>query len=215
MPDQSLDQRVGAVRRFNRAYTRRIGVLRDGFRNPLVAVARGRSRAATRQEPTAGEIAAELGFDHGYLSRILRGFHERGLITKNLPQRSAPKPVVAHSERPDRFRAARPAFTGRRRRHARAAIDHRPAAVAVLELAPQRHDGAWPDAAAVGARREGGQRVSGPPGTDVSGPFSGSRSARPRSRTDRSGRSRAGGSGSPWTRRIATSFPRRRRSAPP
>jgi len=29
MPDQSLDQRVGAVRRFNRAYTRRIGVLRD------------------------------------------------------------------------------------------------------------------------------------------------------------------------------------------
>ena len=27
-------------------------------------------------------LAAELGLDHGYLSRILRGFNERGLITK-------------------------------------------------------------------------------------------------------------------------------------
>ena len=84
MPDQSLDQRVGAVRRFNRAYTRRIGVLRDDFLKTPYSLAEARVlyELATRQKPTAGEIAAELGLDHGYLSRILRGFHERGLITK-------------------------------------------------------------------------------------------------------------------------------------
>ena len=84
MPDQSLDQRVGAVRRFNRAYTRRIGVLRDDFLKTSYSLAEARVlyELATRQKPTAGEIAAELGLDHGYLSRILRSFHERGLITK-------------------------------------------------------------------------------------------------------------------------------------
>ena len=84
MPDHTLDQRVGAVRRFNRAYTRRIGVLRDDFLKTSYSLAEARVlyELATREKPTAGEIAAELGLDHGYLSRILRGFHERGLIIK-------------------------------------------------------------------------------------------------------------------------------------
>ena len=42
MPDQSLDQRVGAVRRFNRAYTRRIGVLRDDFLKTSYSLAEAR-----------------------------------------------------------------------------------------------------------------------------------------------------------------------------
>jgi DNA-binding MarR family transcriptional regulator/GNAT superfamily N-acetyltransferase len=72
------------VRRFNRAYTRRIGVLRDDFlKSPYsLAEARVLYELANRKNPTAGEIGAELGLDHGYLSRILRGFHERGLIIK-------------------------------------------------------------------------------------------------------------------------------------
>jgi DNA-binding MarR family transcriptional regulator/N-acetylglutamate synthase-like GNAT family acetyltransferase len=37
---------------------------------------------AHRERPTATELAADLGLDHGYLSRILRGFNERGFITK-------------------------------------------------------------------------------------------------------------------------------------
>jgi DNA-binding MarR family transcriptional regulator/GNAT superfamily N-acetyltransferase len=84
MSDHSLDQRVGAVRRFNRAYTRRIGVLRDDFLKSSYSLAEARVlyELAHRQKPTAGEIAAELGLDHGYLSRILRGFNERGLIIK-------------------------------------------------------------------------------------------------------------------------------------
>jgi DNA-binding MarR family transcriptional regulator/GNAT superfamily N-acetyltransferase len=84
MSGRSLDHHVGAVRRFNRSYTRRIGVLRDDFlKSPYsLAEARVLYELAHRQKPTAGEIAAELGLDHGYLSRILRGFNERGLIIK-------------------------------------------------------------------------------------------------------------------------------------
>lgn len=85
MSDQSLEQRVGAVRRFNRVYTRRIGVLQENFLNSSFSLAEGRVlyELAHRQRPTATEIAADLGLDQGYLSRILRGFSERGLILKS------------------------------------------------------------------------------------------------------------------------------------
>ena len=79
-----FEQRVGAVRRFNRLYTRRIGVLQDGFLQSPYSLAEARVlyELAQRERPTATELAAELGLDHGYLSRILRGFNERGFITK-------------------------------------------------------------------------------------------------------------------------------------
>ena len=37
---------------------------------------------ARRDKATATEVAAALGLDHGYLSRILRRFSERGLVVK-------------------------------------------------------------------------------------------------------------------------------------
>jgi DNA-binding MarR family transcriptional regulator/N-acetylglutamate synthase-like GNAT family acetyltransferase len=79
-----LDQRVGAIRRFNRIYTQRIGVLQDGFlRTPFsLAEARVLYELSRREKVTATEIATELGLDHGYLSRILRAFGERGLVVK-------------------------------------------------------------------------------------------------------------------------------------
>jgi DNA-binding MarR family transcriptional regulator/GNAT superfamily N-acetyltransferase len=84
MSDHSLEQRVGAVRRFNRLYTRRIGVLRDDFLNTSYSLAEARVlyELAHRKRSTATELAAELDLDHGYLSRILRGFGERGFVTK-------------------------------------------------------------------------------------------------------------------------------------
>jgi DNA-binding MarR family transcriptional regulator/GNAT superfamily N-acetyltransferase len=83
-PVTDLDQRVAAVRQFNRLYTRRIGVLQDGFLDTAYSLAEARVlyELARRQHVTATEIAAELGLDHGYLSRILRGFGERGLVAK-------------------------------------------------------------------------------------------------------------------------------------
>jgi DNA-binding MarR family transcriptional regulator/GNAT superfamily N-acetyltransferase len=84
MLDQSLEQRVGAVRRFNRLYTRRIGVLRDNFLDSSYSLAEARVlyELARRERLTATEVAADLGLDHGYLSRILRSFGERGLVAK-------------------------------------------------------------------------------------------------------------------------------------
>jgi DNA-binding MarR family transcriptional regulator/GNAT superfamily N-acetyltransferase len=79
-----FEQRIGAVRRFNRLYTRRIGVLQDGFLKTPYSLAEARVlyELARRDKATATEIAAELGLDHGYLSRILRSFGERGLVVK-------------------------------------------------------------------------------------------------------------------------------------
>jgi DNA-binding MarR family transcriptional regulator/GNAT superfamily N-acetyltransferase len=79
-----LEQRVGAVRRFNRLYTKRIGVLQDGFLQTPFSLAEARVlyELSRREKVTATEIAAELGLDHGYLSRILRGFSERALVVK-------------------------------------------------------------------------------------------------------------------------------------
>src|SRR5262245_54788028 len=83
-PASGFEQRIGAVRRFNRLYTRRIGVLQDGFLQSPYSLAEARVlyELAHRERPTATELAADLGLDHGYLSRILRGFNERGFITK-------------------------------------------------------------------------------------------------------------------------------------
>jgi DNA-binding MarR family transcriptional regulator/N-acetylglutamate synthase-like GNAT family acetyltransferase len=83
-PAPDLAGRVTAVRRFNRLYTRRIGLLRDNvLLNPYsLTQARVLYELAQRDKPTASELVAELGLDHGYLSRILRDFGERGLVTK-------------------------------------------------------------------------------------------------------------------------------------
>src|SRR3979411_926571 len=84
MSDHSLDQRVGAVRRFNRAYTRRIGVLRDDFLKSSYSLAEARVlyEPAPRKKPPAWQFAPEPALEHVHLSRILRGFNERGLIIK-------------------------------------------------------------------------------------------------------------------------------------
>lgn len=78
----SPNPRIEAIRRFNRFYTRRIGVLQEGLLATPFSLTESRLlwEFAHRERLTATELARDLGLDPGYLSRLLRGFKEQGLI---------------------------------------------------------------------------------------------------------------------------------------
>jgi DNA-binding MarR family transcriptional regulator/predicted N-acetyltransferase YhbS len=75
-------ERIAALRQFNRFYTRRIGVLHEGLLDTRFSLAESRLlwELAHTEQTTATELATTLELDAGYLSRLLRGFKERGLV---------------------------------------------------------------------------------------------------------------------------------------
>ena len=84
MQRDDLATRIEAVRRFNRFFTRRIGVLRGGLLHTPYSLTEARIlfEISRRDGLTASDLSRELGLDPGYLSRILARLGRRGLIDK-------------------------------------------------------------------------------------------------------------------------------------
>ena len=99
---QTLVRRnVDAVRRFNRFYTRQIGVLREGLLQSPYSLAELRVlyEISHRPQPTATELCQQLGLDPGYLSRILRAFEKRGLVRKSASRTDARQSLLSLTAR--------------------------------------------------------------------------------------------------------------------
>ena len=73
---------IGSLRRFNRFYTRELGLLDERLsRSPFsLTEARVLYELAHRASPTAAEIARDLALDPAHLSRILKRFRTRRLV---------------------------------------------------------------------------------------------------------------------------------------
>jgi len=83
--------RVAAVRRFNRFYTRQIGLLQEKLLHSAFSLTEMRVLYELAHTPdlTATDLSRALGLDGGYTSRILRKFEQRGLIRRTVSEQDA------------------------------------------------------------------------------------------------------------------------------
>src|SRR5260370_27928548 len=93
--------RVAGIRQFNRFYTRQIGLLRHGLLGTAFSLTEGRVlyELAERGTATAAELAADLGIDPGYLSRLLRGFTTSGLVASTRSATDRRQSILALTDR--------------------------------------------------------------------------------------------------------------------
>jgi DNA-binding MarR family transcriptional regulator/GNAT superfamily N-acetyltransferase len=96
LPQASPD-RVAAVRRFNRFYTRHIGLLDEGLLSSPLSLTEARTlyELANRKQSTAAELCSALALDAGYLSRILTGFGKNHLIERKQSPKDARQTLLA------------------------------------------------------------------------------------------------------------------------
>jgi DNA-binding MarR family transcriptional regulator/GNAT superfamily N-acetyltransferase len=84
MSPSDLRNAVDSVRRFNRFYTKRIGLLNQGYLDTNFSLTQARIlfEVAQSKDLTATDLIRELDIDRGYLSRTLGQFEEQGLIKR-------------------------------------------------------------------------------------------------------------------------------------
>ncbi len=87
--EAQLPEKIEAVRRFNRHYTKRIGLLNQGLLKSQLPLTHVRIlfELAHLEQPTAKDLIKELDIEAGYLSRILSAFEKDGLLQR-LPSAS-------------------------------------------------------------------------------------------------------------------------------
>jgi len=80
----SQPEAVAEIRRFNRLYTKQIGLLNEGLLESAYSLTEVRVlyELARVGSTTATALGAELSIDTGYLSRILRKFQDMALIER-------------------------------------------------------------------------------------------------------------------------------------
>jgi DNA-binding MarR family transcriptional regulator/GNAT superfamily N-acetyltransferase len=105
MSDQTLHDRAEAVRRFNRFYTRHIGVLHEHLLASEFSLTEVRIlyELAHRPALSTSDLCRELNLDAGYVSRVVSGFEKKGLVAKT---RSAEDARVGQLELTEAGRAA-------------------------------------------------------------------------------------------------------------
>ncbi|HLL78826.1 MAG TPA: helix-turn-helix domain-containing GNAT family N-acetyltransferase [Ktedonobacteraceae bacterium] len=88
MATEISDERIGAIRQFNRFFTRQIGVLREGLLHSPYSLTEARLlfELGHRDHLTASDLCRELGLDAGYLSRTLSRLEQQGLLEKVRPE---------------------------------------------------------------------------------------------------------------------------------
>lgn len=95
------DQRIRAIRQFNRFITRKVGALQEGLLHSSYSLAEVRVmfELAHRNDLTAAQLTKELGIDAGYLSRILGKFDQRGFINKIRSETDGRKMILQLTEK--------------------------------------------------------------------------------------------------------------------
>lgn len=90
------DLNIQAVRRFNRFYTQRIGVLAPYLGSDIsLTEVRVLYELAHRDQTTATELGRDLGLDGGYLSRILRRFEAQNWLARKPSPADARQSLLA------------------------------------------------------------------------------------------------------------------------
>jgi DNA-binding MarR family transcriptional regulator/N-acetylglutamate synthase-like GNAT family acetyltransferase len=90
------DRRIETIRRFNRLYTRKIGVLHEQYLHSPLSLAQGRILYEANRDPApaAVDIARDLDLDPAYLSRQLKAFARGGLVRRTTTPGDARKSLV-------------------------------------------------------------------------------------------------------------------------
>ena len=97
MLEAGPETKIDTIRRFNRFFTRRIGVLREGLLHTPYSLTEARVlfEIANRDDLSGSDLSRELGLDPGYLSRILSGLERRNLIEKTPSKADARRRLLA------------------------------------------------------------------------------------------------------------------------
>jgi len=97
VPIPRAEDQIAAVRAFSRFYTRQIGLLEEGLYDSEFSLTEVRVlyELAQRDALTASDLSRELGLDAGYLSRLLKRFEARGLVTRSPSATDARQSVLA------------------------------------------------------------------------------------------------------------------------